>query len=466
MTFIQACKSHDGLALLANELSFSSNLGRQKLNSTKFSTHPAWLINQFALANDVLAYQSKDSNRRNLKAIRQILHSIHDIKPTVNLLNEKAVLDDVSLFEIKALAIQVKKIKSLMTDLTNPNLQLPNLNSVITILDPEGMETMQFYIYSSYSSVLAELRKEIANAKFQSDNSVNQNTDSSFEQLYIKASAIENKIRASLSAQLRDYVEDLLLALDVLAELDLTLAKADLYLKWQMNQPTISTDKVLEYNDLSYPPIAQRLQQSGKTFQPISITIDQLPILITGANMSGKSILLKSLSFAQLSVQFGFFVAAKRATVSLVEGVMMSIGDNQDDNSGLSSFASEILSINQMICKAKTKKRYLILVDELARTTNPYEGTALLKGCLNVLAQQNSLCVITTHYSVTQVVCKKLRVKGFVHQDLIPPLCIEQISERIDYSLTSDDSDKVPTEAINLAKLLSIDPDWLSESLK
>jgi hypothetical protein len=57
-----------------------------------------------------------------------------------------------------------------------------------------------------------------------------------------------------------------------------------------------------------------------------------------------------------------------------------------------------------------------------------------------------------------------MRVKGFKHQELTPPIKIEDISKHIDYSLIEDKTNQVPTEAINLCRLLGIDQEWIEES--
>ena len=102
----------------------------------------------------------------------------------------------------------------------------------------------------------------------------------------------------------------------------------------------------------------------------------------------------------------------------------------------------------------------------MARTTNPIEGIKLLQGFISTLSLGSSLSVVTTHYSNIKVKCHRLRVKGFVGKNLLPPISIANLSDNIDYSLVEDNSNEAPTEAINLCKLLGIDSDWINATLQ
>ena len=64
--------------------------------------------------------------------------------------------------------------------------------------------------------------------------------------------------------------------------------------------------------------------------------------------MSGKTVLLHSVELAQYMLQFGFYIAAERAEMALVDEVHCSIGDGQDQLSGLSSFAAEMMRMDEL----------------------------------------------------------------------------------------------------------------------
>ena len=91
------------------------------------------------------------------------------------------------------------------------------------------------------------------------------------------------------------------------------------------------------FEGLFHPQIREILEQEGRAFQAVDLKLEKGTTVITGANMAGKTVLLKSVQLAQYLMQFGFYVPARRAGMPLVEQVLTSIGDDQDELNGLSS---------------------------------------------------------------------------------------------------------------------------------
>ena len=102
--------------------------------------------------------------------------------------------------------------------------------------------------------------------------------------------------------------------------------------------------------------------------------------------MGGKSVVLKTIVLNQLLAQFGFGTAAACCCVNLVDGIVFCIGDDQNTQKGLSSFAAEMLAIDGAVKRMRNGDNVLVLVEEPARTTNPVEGTALVEGLLEVIS--------------------------------------------------------------------------------
>ena len=108
----------------------------------------------------------------------------------------------------------------------------------------------------------------------------------------------------------------------------------------------------------------------------------------------------------------------------------------------------------------------MVLVDELARTTNPKEGVALVDSFLNILSKYNSFSVTTTHYSGIKTEANRLRVKGFIPNDSQKEISINEISNQIDYSLIEDLEMIIPNEALYLADLLKVDKEFIDGARK
>ena len=452
MTFKQAINTNAQLKAIYEHLIIKTAMGRDYLFNLEFSTDKDFLEKQYELTQKCQKFiQSiKDNDKMLLECV---LYDIHNIVGSVNLLERKENLDDIGLFEIKAFCLSCGQLNSMLKNLNCEEFVLDPFDDIINLLDPEGTRMRQFYIYNAYNSDISRLRSEFEKLK-QTDSPLTAN-------IYNQILEIENNVRDKICTQLRPETVRLKNAVAQIALLDISIAKAELNIEMNLVKPVLNAD-FIEYTGMFNPIIKESLNKKGKNFQAIDIKCTKQTMLITGANMAGKTVVLKTLALNQLLAQFGFFTAAQKADICLTEDVLQSIGDNQDENQGLSSFASEILTLNNIIKQVKTGKRYLVLADELARTTNPIEGVKLLNGFISTINTGNSISVVTTHYSNITADCRHMRVKGFINKDLKAPIAISNLSDNIDYSLIEDTTNTTPTEALNLCRLLAIDDDWLN----
>lgn len=388
-----------------------------------------------------------------ISKIQTKLMQVRDIKGSVKNLKSNAILDDIELFEIKSFALVSQEIFELQNKSDTSLIEIPCLESTISILDPENNRVPSFYIYDAYSKELAKARKEIKELKSEIKVDSELNTD--LESLETRAEQVEAEVRAHLCDRLHVFALDLEIALNRVAHLDVIIAKAVLADSLGFTRAQIS-ESTTEYKAMFHPQIKETLALSKRNFQAIDIKLNHSVCFITGANMAGKTVILKTLALCQYLLQFGFFVPAQSANISLVHRVLVSVGDDQSEQSGLSSFASEMVKINEMVEASIKKENVLVLVDELARTTNPTEGRAIVNAVAEIFDENKTLSVITTHYSGLKRECRKLRVKG-LDKDFKPGEINESnINDYMDYSLIEDDASKVPHEALRIAGILGI----------
>ncbi|QEC42934.1 MutS-related protein [Pseudobacter ginsenosidimutans] len=121
-------------------------------------------------------------------------------------------------------------------------------------------------------------------------------------------------------------------------------------------------------------------------------------LFLTGANMAGKSTLMKSIGIACYLAHMGFPVAAKEYRFSVREGLYSSI--NVADNIGLgySHFYAEVVRVKQAAEAAASGKRLLLMFDELFKGTNvkdAYDGTLAITE--SFADYTDCLFVVSTH---------------------------------------------------------------------
>lgn len=454
-----------GFLYVIDKMELMSAAGRRRMLQQPFVTDKTALMEEYDNTQRIAECLQDTGNNRPVAVIRHQLMQMHDLLGTLSSLRQRTVLEEIELFEIKNLAFLCMETAKAATTLgINDILCIPDLKGVFDLLDPDGSGIPTFYIYDSYHPELPELRKQLKAKQTLLDNS-NGTIDEKaalqrlINDLFEKQNEIQQQVVADLSERLYAHCGALGEAFERMAYTDFVFAKATLAEEWHLCRPQIG-DAGSTFTLLWNPRLRHRNEEQGLRYQPVDIELRNGVCLITGANMAGKTVLLKTVGIAQMMAQFGFLVPATAAETTLFDDVVFCIGDEQNEMNGLSSFASEIIKISDTVSRAASE-RLLILIDEPARTTNPIEGKAIVQSVATLLEKRPSTTLITTHYSQLGLDCRRLRVKGFVEDMADIPLSPENINRFMDYSLLPDNSDEVPQEALRIATILGCNNELL-----
>lgn len=421
---------------MLDQLELQSGFARRWLLDSSMMTADEDITRCYDVLHSFFDFVEKVDKTR-LDTLLFKLQGLKDIRTTIKNLHNHATLDDIELFEVKHLAILATDVARLLHEHEMDRVvEIPALDEVISILDPDGMKIATFYIYDSYCAQLKELRARMRQHPEQQDD------------LMLAAGELEEGVRKDLSQQLHPFATAVEQAQIALACIDVNLAKAMQMRQMGLCFPVLSPDGTSRYEAMFHPQVKAALADHGKAFQPVDIGFGQHPTLITGANMGGKTVVLKTLTLCQLLFQFGFGIPAASARIALKDEIHFCIGDEQSVEKGLSSFAAEMKNIDAVIKASREDKKLLALIDEPARTTNPTEGAALVTALLQVLAGRDMSLVMTTHYDIEPGDARCLRVKGFENGEM-------------DYQLVEVHDGEVPHEALNIAQSLGIDTEWI-----
>ena len=202
----------------------------------------------------------------------------------------------------------------------------------------------------------------------------------------------EERVLRSLSAKVEACSNDLLRGLEILAQLDLAVAKARYSMSIEGTAPTLieGEGQYIWLTDARHPLI------EGEVV-PITVKLGDKwdLLLITGPNAGGKTVALKTLGLLTLMAQAGLHIPAREGALSLFDGVYADIGDQQSIQRSLSTFSSHIQNLGAIMQQATDKS--LVLIDELGASTDPEEGAALAKAILGHFFQRRITLVATTH---------------------------------------------------------------------
>ena len=236
------------------------------------------------------------------------------------------------------------------------------------------------------------------------------------------------RVLRHLTNRVGDTGEDLMLALDIVARLDLDVAKARYSAALRATPPVIEDDGGLPHPALT-PTLSQRerelaggegmndgqqdsprrlrlsrarhplllSQSKSGDVVPISLSLDSERgvLLITGPNAGGKTVALKTVGLLAMMAHAGLHIPADEARFPGFDGIYADIGDQQSIQESLSTFSSHITNLLGIMRQATG--RSLVLVDELGTSTDPEEGAALASAVLRHFQRMGVFLVGTTH---------------------------------------------------------------------
>ena len=202
----------------------------------------------------------------------------------------------------------------------------------------------------------------------------------------------EERVLRALAARVGDEGDDLELALDLLARLDLALAKGRYSADRRAVAPVIdSSNPHLRITGARHPLLTERVVPTS-----VQLGGDNGVMVITGPNAGGKTVALKTVGLLSLMAHAGLHVPAEAAEFPLLDGIYADIGDQQSIEQSLSTFSSHIQNLRAIL--AQVTARSLVLIDELGTSTDPEEGAALAQAILGHLRERGVMTIATTHH--------------------------------------------------------------------
>lgn len=230
-----------------------------------------------------------------------------------------------------------------------------------------------------------------------------------------RQSALEEELYADVIMRLRESVTSIQATSQAIAHLDLFSSLADAAAENGYTRPVIENSGRLLITDGRHPVVEESLSSVG--FVPNDAELDSggdQIIIITGANMAGKSTYMREVALICIMAQMGSFVPAERAVVGIIDRVFTRVGAFDDLASGQSTFMVEMVELANILNNVTEKS--LVILDEIGRGTSTLDGYSIARAVLEYLhgtGKRGPRTLFATHFhEIVEVEADLKRVKN------------------------------------------------------
>ncbi|CAE7218911.1 MSH5 [Symbiodinium sp. CCMP2592] len=230
--------------------------------------------------------------------------------------------------------------------------------------------------------------------------------DTEIGDLVVQARDAELEILAALLERLRRLEARLRKAAQLLAEVDVIQAFGSASLQYKWTRPKLSASKpgLLHIVRGRHPLVEAMSSHHGFVPNSTQIGLDSEEVeyrvqVVTGANLSGKSVYLKQVGLIAYMAHIGCYVPADEAELGLCDFIFSRIQSCEGATAGCSTFTLDLCQLSLALNHATASS--LVLMDEFGKGTRAADGVALLAATVEYFCRWSNgpKVVITTHFT-------------------------------------------------------------------
>ena len=214
-----------------------------------------------------------------------------------------------------------------------------------------------------------------------------------------KIKELETEIFYDIRKQIREETRKMQSTARALATLDVLASLAEIAARQNYVCPVLHDGDEIEIKQGRHPIVETFL---AEPFIPNDLLMNNSTerlLIITGANMSGKSTIMRQVALIQILAQIGSFVPAASAKLPILDRVWTRVGASDDLASGRSTFMVEMTETATILHNATP--RSLILLDEIGRGTSTFDGLSIAWAVAEYLhdsPEHSAKTLFATHY--------------------------------------------------------------------
>ncbi|PYM67527.1 MAG: DNA mismatch repair protein MutS, partial [Candidatus Rokuibacteriota bacterium] len=208
---------------------------------------------------------------------------------------------------------------------------------------------------------------------------------------------LEYELFEEVRRQVGGQAAELLTTARALARLDALASLAEVAHARGHVRPVVECGDGLSIVDGRHPVLEAH---PGAVVTPNDVAQDgRAPIVIlTGPNMSGKSVYLRQTAHIVILAQMGAFVPAREARIGVIDRIFTRVGAQDNLARGQSTFLVEMVETATIL--NNVTPRSLVLLDEVGRGTSTFDGLAIAWAVVEALHERGrgAKVLFATHF--------------------------------------------------------------------
>lgn len=361
-------------------------------------------IGQVPQVNETLAdarsllLQVLSENIHELPEIRDLIDRAISDEPPVNPADGGVIRDgfDPELDELRNISVSAKQIIASFEEQERERTGISNLKIRFN-------NVFGYYIEISKGNISRvpddyERRQTLANAERYTTPQLKeweQKVLGAEERILQIETELFKQVRATVCAETRPLQS----TARALATLDCLCALAETAARRNYVCPVLHDGDEIDIRNGRHPVVEASL---GSSFIPNDLLLNNSTdrmLIVTGANMGGKSTVLRQIAIIQILGQIGSFVPATYASLPIVDRIWTRVGASDDLASGRSTFMVEMTETAAILHNASP--RSLVLLDEIGRGTSTFDGLSIAWAVAEHLhnsPEHSAKTMFATHY--------------------------------------------------------------------
>lgn len=235
-------------------------------------------------------------------------------------------------------------------------------------------------------------------------------------------------------------------------------------------RPTFVTDSdvpIIDYMNGRHPALVK----ANPNYIPNDLRLDDKLLLLSGANMGGKSTLMRQTALLVILAQIGCFVPGSSMRLTPVDRIFSRLGASDRLLEGESTFQTETLETSVMVqCASKDS---LLLIDELGRGTSTNDGASIAYAVLRDISERiKCRCIFSTHYhtlvkdSIDDPNVRVAHMACKVERNSEDEIDLDPLKENITFLYKITDGPIGRSYGFNVAKLAGLSDDIIRDAVK